>query len=381
MTIPTRAAGPQVGAWGDRLSGFLERHPRLALAVAGLESRLLRDRLAQTDVLSPVYVTGLAGSGSTILFELLARHPWFATHRGSDSPPVLSPVAWNWLMDLAGKATGKARVRALADGIKDTPDRLAAFEERVWMAFFPDLHAPGRDAVLDRRTSNPPFEVFYRDHIRKILLLRGGDRYLANASYNITRIGYILSLFPDARFIVPVREPVAQVASLMRQHELFCHAGGIDPRGARHPGRAGHLGYGLDRRAMPINADGQASRIESLWQQGREIEGWALSWAQVYGHLADRFAADPAIAEATMVVRYEDLCADPQTTMRAVLAHCRVEDEAIIAHAVATVRVPDHHLPGFTPAEMRQIVAITGPVAHRYGYPDPAAAARRAAVR
>lgn len=381
MSTPTSPTGPKVEAWVDRLSGFLERHPRLALAIAGMESRLLRDRLAETDVVAPVYVTGLARSGSTILLELLARHPGFATHRYRDFPPVLSPVAWNWFVDRAGTAGGEARERAHADGIEVTAESPEAFEEPVWMAFFPDLHAPGTDAVLDRRTSNPPFEAFYRDHIRKMMLVRGGDRYLAKANYNITRIGYILSLFPDARFVVPVREPVAHIASLMKQHDLFCREGGIDPRVTRHMSRVGHFEFGLDRRAMPINADGEASRIEALWEQGREIEGWAHSWAQVYGHLADRFAADPAVAEATMVVRYEDLCADPETTMREVLAHCRVEDEAIVAHAVATVRAPVYYAPDFTPAETRQIAAITGPVADRYGYPDPAATARRAAFR
>lgn len=381
MSTRTSPTGPKVESWVDRLSGFLERHPRVALGLADMESRLLRDRLGEIDVVAPVYVTGLARSGSTILLELLARHAGFATHRYRDFPPVLSPVAWNWFVDRAGTARGEARERAHADGIEVTPESPEAFEEPVWMAFFPDLHEPGKDAVLDRRTSNPPFEAFYRDHIRKMLMVRGGERYLAKANYNITRIGYLLSLFPDARFVVPVREPVSHVASLMKQHELFCREGGIDPRVTRHMSRVGHFEFGLDRRAMPIDGNGEASLIAGLWEEGREIEGWAHSWAQVYGHLADRFNADPAVAEATLVVRYEDLCADPAATMREVLAHCRVKDETIAEHAAARVRAPDYYAPDFTPAETRLIATITAPVADRYGYPDPALTARRAAFR
>ena len=78
--------------------------------------------------------------------------------------------------------------------------------------------------MLDRQTSHPAFESFYRDHIRKLLRVRGGRRYLAKGNYNVTRLEYLLQLFPDARFVIPVRDPRWHIASLIKQHALFCPA-------------------------------------------------------------------------------------------------------------------------------------------------------------
>lgn len=378
-TNGNRPTAARVEGWVDRLGGILERHPRVALALAGAESRLMRERLAATVVQAPIYVTGLARSGSTILLELLAASPALASHRYRDFPPVLTPVAWNWFVDHASTASRAPRERAHGDGIAVTPESPEAFEEVVWMTFFPHLHEPAVDAVLGARTSNPAFEAFYRDHIRKMLLVRGRGRYLAKANYNVTRLGYLLSLFPDARFVVPVREPAAHVASLMRQHALFSREGSIDPRVTRHMSRAGHFEFGLDRRPVAVGDDGEAEHIAALWRDGAEVEGWARTWRQVYGHLADRIAADPGIAEATLVVRFEDMRADPAGTMREILDHCRLDDDGLVRRAEETVRAPDDRAPDFTGAEMRLISGITGEVAARYGYADPAAAARRAA--
>ena len=58
------------------------------------------------------------------------------------------------------------------------------------------------------------------------------------------------SCSPTARFIVPVRDPRWHVASLMKQHRLFWRRGQRDPRILKHMRRAGHLEFGLDRRAI-----------------------------------------------------------------------------------------------------------------------------------
>ena len=64
------------------------------------------------------------------------------------------------------------------------------------MAFFPDLHDPSGSAVLDSRTSHPEFEAFYADHIRKLIQVRAGRRYLSKGNYNVTRAEYLLKHDP-----------------------------------------------------------------------------------------------------------------------------------------------------------------------------------------
>ena len=162
------------------------------------------------------------------------------------------------------------------------------------MRFFPACHDLKQRQVLDRATSNPGFERFYRDHLKKILLVRQGRRYLSKGNYNLTRFAYLLKLFPDARFIVPVRDPRWHIASLIKQHRLFCAEERRDPRILKHMQRVGHFEFGLDRRAVNVG-DAAAEAVERLWRE--EARGWARCWAMLYGFVLDQRAADPALAQ------------------------------------------------------------------------------------
>jgi hypothetical protein len=283
---------------------------------------------------------------------------------------------WNRLLDFTPQQASEAVERTHKDGIKVTPESPEALEEVLWMAFFPGLHDPARNAALDAATRNPAFESFYRDHIRKLLKVRRGQRYLTKGNYNVTRLEYLLKLFPDARFVVPVREPRWHVASLMKQHALFCEGGRRRPESARHLQRVGHFEFGLDRR--PLNAGDTAAieRVLACWRDGAEVEGWARYWSHIYGHVADRLAASPQLRAATLVVRYEDLCRTPQATLRAVLDHCGLPaEDDVLAELAGRLHFPTNYRPRFAAEELAIIDRHTEAVAVRFGYPAPAVAA------
>jgi hypothetical protein len=180
-----------VPGWTDKLSGLQARFPRFWIGLGNLESRVLAERLSDIPIDRPIYIAGLARSGTTILLELLAEHPDLASHRYRDFPPVLAPWFWNRFIDRAASRPQDASERAHGDRIEVTPESPEAFEEVIWMAFFDRLHDPDASAVLDAETGNEEFEAFYRDHIRKMLLIRGGKRYLSKANYNVSRLLYL----------------------------------------------------------------------------------------------------------------------------------------------------------------------------------------------
>ena len=221
--------------------------------------------------------------------------------------------------------------------------------------------------MLRAGDENPDFEAFYRDHLRKLLLLRGGERYLAKGNYNITRLGYLLRLFPDARFVVPIRAPLWHIASLMKQHRLFCAEEERNPRVLRHMRRSGHFEFGLDRR--PINTgDPRVAEVSALWDAGHEVEGWAHYWSLIYDHLAERLEEEPALRAATLVLRYEDLCTDPAGTMGRILDHCGLSPEDLPAQAAERIQHPSYYRPDFTPEEIATIERLTADTAARFGY-------------
>lgn len=359
----------QVDDWTNSLGDLVARWQSTVVRLGNLESRLFHSEIAEIPIEAPIYVTGLARSGTTILLEALARHPDTATHRYRDFPPVLTPILWNRFLDRLPPSRRDPSERAHRDGIMVTPNSPEAFEEVVWMAFFPGIHDPAVSDRLDGSVRYPAFEAFYRDHIRKLLWLRGGRRYLTKANYNVTRLEYLLSLFPDARFVVPVRSPVWHVASMMKQHALFCAGERQDRRASRHLHRVGHFEFGLGRR--PINAGDPATAdyIRELWREGREIEGWARYWSHIYGFLADRLEVNLALREATTVVRFEDLCRSPARILRTTLTKCDLPyDTAFLERLAGGFYHPSYYRPPFSAADRERIEAWTQATAERYGY-------------
>jgi hypothetical protein len=364
-----RLAGFRVAGWMDLLGTLLCQRRALMRAAAGWESRLLRERLDSLPITMPLWITGLARSGSTILLELLASHPQLASHRYRDFPPVLTPYLWNRLLEFMPLKPETPAERSHQDGILVTSDSPEAFEEPAWMAFFPRLHDAGEPALFDQATEQPAFESFLRDHIRKLLLVRDRPRYLAKANYDSTRHGYLLKLFADARFIVPVREPGWHVASLMKQHRLFSAAQARYPAARRHLARVGHFEFGLDRHPIHCGNPDTADEIKVLWQAGCEAEGWAVQWAELYGLIAKEIESDAALAQAILVVRYEDLVAAPAETLRRILDHASLDaDQAILKQAEARLHMPTYYRPEFSAAEAEAIHERTASVASCFGY-------------
>lgn len=304
---------------------LVENAPWLMRKGATLENRWLRSKLAGITIDRPIFVTGLARSGTTMLLELLSQSPDLASHRYSDFPFLMTPYFWNWFVRLFG-AKKAAVERPHQDGIQITLESPDAFEEPLWQQYFLDTHRVVASHRLDPSHHNPEFDHIFANQLRKILLIRKGRRYLSKGNYNVTRLEYLSSLFPDALFVVPIRHPIDQVTSLARQHELFCEYSQHDPRVPHYMEAAGHYEFGPQR--VPISVAGSGQQSVAAWAAGDEQRGYAIQWAAVYGYIFELLERCPAIAARTFVVRYEDICADPSTEMKKVLAHVQLDDPA-----------------------------------------------------
>lgn len=339
-----------------------------------LETRVLADELHAVRIERPVFICGLARSGSTVLLEALHAHPHFTAHHYSDYPPLWTPYWWNRLRARLPLPRARAQERAHGDRIAVTPDSPEAFEEVFWMHFFPGRHDADVDQVLGEHTSHPAFEAFYRAHLRKLLAVRAAPRYLAKANYSIARIGYLARLFPDARFIVPLRDPLDHVASLLRQDRLFSDAAQADPAIARHLARVGHFEFGPHKRVQHLGDSACAAAIAARFAQGDAVGAYAMQWAAVYGFVAGQMRSDAQLAAACLVVRYEALCRDPQRVLRGVFEHAGAYDDdgrRIVADVATRLRAPDYYQPDISAADRARIADITAAVAGRLGLPDP----------
>ena len=349
------------------LAELVLRHQEAWRFLGNWESRILARRLATVPIDRPVFIAGLARAGTTILLRKLCELPEFASHRYADFPFLFTPYAWTWLRRLTPYSREVPQERMHQDGIMVTAESPEAMEEVLWMAFFPHLHDPARSNLLDERVRQPEFEAFLADHIRKLILARCGRRYVSKNNYNLSRLNYLARVFPDARFLLLVREPMAHVASLIKQQRLFCGVQHGSEAARRHLRLLGHFEFGLDRR--PINPGDHAAiaGIEECWSGGEEARGWAKYWALLYRHVADRLAADAGLAARCLLVRYENLCDCGAETLATICRHVGVNPATAerLAHGL---RRPTYYAPLFTDDERAAIIEETSTVSRRLGY-------------
>jgi hypothetical protein len=339
-----------------------------------LESRLLRHKLRVMTVDRPIYITGLARAGTTISLELISQHEDTATHRYRDIVQPHLPFFWNRTLQPLQRLMlphAKPLERIHKDGMLVTPDSPDAVEETVWKQFFPDLHDETHSAVLDAQTSNPAFERYYTDHIKKLLLAYKRSRYLTKANYDVTRLGYLTKLFPEARFLVLVRHPAAHLASWVKQDQIFTRLFAHDPRWHSLADTAGHHEFGPGSTFINAGDTARVREIREYWDRGMTARAFGMYWASVYGHILDLMASNAQVRKATMLVHYEDLCAEPVETIDKMLAHAALDPAGLGRsrdHYLERVKAPHYYTATLNNAECRDIAETTGQVAASLGY-------------
>ncbi|HEX2100761.1 MAG TPA: sulfotransferase, partial [Candidatus Synoicihabitans sp.] len=177
------------------------------VALANLEDRAFRRRLPRAADLRPVFIAALPRAGTTMLLNVLAATGEFVTHTYRQMPFVLMPVWWD-RFSRPFRASDRPRERAHGDGIAVSVDSPEAFEEVLWLTFWPEHYEPGRIRPWMAEENGGGFERFFREHLHKLPLVGRADattdrrRYLSKNNANIARIAWLARRFPGARFVV-----------------------------------------------------------------------------------------------------------------------------------------------------------------------------------
>ena len=361
---------PSALYWQSR---FFDATKTVWKQLADIESWALADEIVGQSVNRPVYVCGLARSGTTVVTEMLNAHQDLTSHRYSDFPNVYTPYWRNWLLQRGRMGEAQAVERAHQDGLWVTQDSPEAVEEVLWNYFFPQIHDSESDQRLTQATNNAAFERFYREHIAKLLLVREAPRYLAKGNYNISRVGYISKIFPDARFVIPIRHPVNHIVSLYKQHLLFMQLQQHDKRTAQQLVMSGHFEFGPQRRCPNLGDNSITQQINDSWSRGDELQGWALMWRQAYGQV-QQYLEDPDLQEQVMLLRYEDLCGEPQSCIDVILSHTGLPAEPFAAareHYQSILKPPNYYHFDIDDAILEEIWDTVAPVAESFGYSRP----------
>ncbi|MBV8490146.1 MAG: sulfotransferase [Candidatus Eremiobacteraeota bacterium] len=350
------------------------------VALGNFESMMLAKRIAQTPVDRPIYICGLPRAGTTISLQMLSEHPDVAAHKYADFLLPYVPYAWNWLFPrVPVDAMRKPTPRIHRDRINVTRDSVEMCEEIIWGQFFHQIHDEERPSFLDASVSNPAFERFYRENIQKLLISRGRSRYASKAIMCVLRMQYIRTIFPDARFLLYVRNPIDHIASMLKQDRIWDEIDRDDPRQIEIIELTGHHEFGKRQILPNVGNTEEVRAARRLFDSGEKVASRAHLWAYVYRFVLQQVASDEGLRSAIAVVRYEDLCGKSAETIDSILAHTGLDPEKFADQRAAyadKLSLPDYYKPKFDESELAQIVEITGPIAAQFGYDVGSLAAR-----
>jgi len=355
----------QISRQAQVLGVLLEKAPDFLVDMGALESFFLKRTLEKIPVTSPIFICGLARSGSTLLLELLDQHPATASFRYYDYPFVHCPVFWRQLSRWIFKLDAEPVERAHKDKLMVSPLSPEAFEEILWMHFFKDIHREDMPHVITEIREE--FKDFYVNTIKKVLHTEKATRYLSKENYNICRISGLKKIFPDAKFIVPIRHPVTHVGSLLKQQALLLESETENRAILQYMQRVGHFEFGLDRRAINTGDPQQSRDINALFKQGHDVLAYASQWSVIYDYARQQFANDSSVR----FVKYDELCHQPVTVLKDLFAWLDLSvDEVQLQDLAKSVVSPDYYQPSFSEKDIHIITSCTQKTASSFGYTD-----------
>ena len=302
-------------------------------SLAELDTSIHRKTINSSDLSKPVFIAGLARSGTTALLNILHETQAFASASYRDMPFVYAPMLWNTLTRHSQKK-GNETVRAHDDGILISEESPEAFDEVLWKLWFPEKYGVQRISLWNEDDIHEEFETAFRDFTAKIIQLRSSEgsaarRFLSKTNGSISRLPILRKLFPEALIIIPFRDPMQHALSLHNQDVRFSALQKEDPFILRYMSDLGHHEFGSGKKLVAFPGLDSANNANT-------IEEWLGYWEATYSHLLS------IVDENTVLFDYDHACANSDVTIAALLKRLDV-DEASMSTVVSRFEIKRMH--------------------------------------
>jgi hypothetical protein len=331
------------------------------------ERALLRPWIERIRIDRPVFIVGPYRSGTTILGEIIASHPavgffWYLTNVFNRAP-VLSYHTTR-LFHKVGLLDRDPIAPVHNPAIP--AQSLSPFEcETVWLPTGRSLwDQTCPDMTLGAGFSDPAFERRLIRLIRGHLFASQTSRFLNKNPVNSLRVAYLHKLFPDARFINIVRDPLETVISHYRTAARVENTFDRD----EHTRRIFRQRLYIDMLSRRIRTSGRPD-TQTLDRE-HPLLGIAGQWVAMQQAVLNATAGDPDIR--LLDLRYEDLVHQPERTLKRVWDFTELDDPpAAEVSALYVPRIAPRPPANLTPRErelLPRIREIVAPTAARLGY-------------
>jgi hypothetical protein len=273
-------------------------HPLSEAPLTLLERLLYEQHVDDIPIQQPIFIVGCHRSGTTVLYEALAKHPDLVYFTNASNLLPTLPILSNILCSSLG-LDDVVQERFLQDGITITP--FTPNEGiRIWERYaFEQV-----DYCLSETYDNPQMEAYLRLTIQKHLKHFHGKRFINKNPDNSVRIRYLNKLFPDAYFINIIRDGRAVCSSLLKARDLAENFFGPEHR---------HSTSGIKTSDW--------HKIKQVWDNN-PVAGSGMLWRAVMETIEQDRAA---IAKARyMELRYEDFVVQPLEYLRQIVNFCQL---------------------------------------------------------
>ena len=283
----------------------------------------------RVEVRAPVFVVAPPRSGTTLLYSLLAADPRFLGPRLYES--LLPSVSLLALVEGISGLLSRAKTRSAIAGFDRWEERTFAGSDPIHRIRMRELEEdmPLFDrhltcpsslrlfarsakllplALLDDRsasTREAVMEAYYRA-IQRLLYRAGAPTrtYLAKNVHSASRIGCLRARFPDARFVHIIRHPYDVLPSAVEMFVVSAYVGVPPHARPQMP---------LDNPQWRVYSDLVIDHYQRLLRWERQLP--ASQW---------------------ITVRFHDLIADPQGTVRQIYRRFGIDMSDAAEHAIAT---------------------------------------------
>jgi len=242
-----------------------------------VEEMLFAKQLSDIQNHQHIFVTGLPRSGTTILLEFLYKTNKFASFTYNDMPFILSP---NLFSKFNRKQNSQLKERIHKDNIKYNFQSPEAFDEVFFQTF-----------------ENDEIEENLKTLISLVLKKYDKKLYLSKNNNNYKRFKLIQSIFPQAKFVVPFRNPLQHANSLLFQHRHFCKLQKQEKFILQYMNYLGHFEFGLNHKYWNSPKD---------FPDKFSLNYWLEQWLLFYENLFNKFSKSLSI----FFISYEQLCND-----------------------------------------------------------------------
>lgn len=236
-----------------------------------LENFFNKNKIKEKTIKRIIFVVGYPRSGTTFLSNLLYNKLKISSIIFKYYPLINIPYTWSWFSSFY---FGKNKTHRLQkDNIFYDINTAESLDEIYISRFLKEK----KFKLLNESYSNNKLQIQYEKFLKKILILEKNNSLVIKNNYNILRIKYLNTIFPNSKFIIMFRNPINQINSILRvNHILFSNNNKKTTELLKFNE---HFEFGEIK--IPLNLTNREKTLK-FWGKGDLFNGYLQQWIDIY---------------------------------------------------------------------------------------------------